>query len=87
MFPVSIVIGLINHKFPFIIISFPAIYLEKLIYIGIDHNEMTQLKFDRQDAFELMRKENITKEEALRRVKRLREKEQKEIDKVKAEMR
>lgn len=87
MFPVSIMIGLMSHKFPFIIISFPAIYLERLIYIGIDHNKMTQLKFDRQDALELMKIENIPEEEALSRVKARREKEQKEIDKDKTEMR
>lgn len=73
MFPASAIIGLLYLNFPFILVNIPATYLERLAYLGLDHNKIRDLKFEVEDVIELMTKEKLTKEEAIKRVKNRRD--------------
>lgn len=69
MIPASVIIGLLSLMFPFSLISFLSIPLEKIAYIGLDWNKIKKLQDDIQEVIKLMKDEKLTKEEAIKRVK------------------
>jgi hypothetical protein len=69
MFPVSVIIGLLYLTLPFSLISILAIPLEKLLYIGLDRNEIKKQNDDVREVIRLMKMEKMTREDAMKIVK------------------
>lgn len=69
LFPLAVVLGLLSLTFPFSILSILTIPLEKLVYIGLDWNEIKTLQADVQEVVRLMKTEKMTRDEAMKIIK------------------
>ena len=69
MMPTSVLVGRFYQVLPFSLITKLSIPFEKLIYIGLDWNEINNLHDDIRETVKLVTMENKTQEEAIKIVK------------------
>lgn len=68
LFPVSALVGQFYEIFPLFLICFPALYFEKLLYIGINVRERYEMKRDTDEILNSVGEKKITKEEGFQKL-------------------